>query len=339
MNNDLSHRSFWQVYTPRNIYFEMKARLSRLIARKTKPMLAFSGIAAKGAEEKTTYQPTQSQEVGKFYDTYHEKFIKVYGPVIQAFRTKDVDKMLDYLMQSIGFSAGQKVLDAGCGVGAPAIYFARHYDIHIDAITLSKKQYEAALQNISAKNLADKIHVVQGDYHSLPDYFHPGTYDVIYFLESFGHSTAKEYLLEVCWEMLKPGGVLYLKDLFQRIPMQLAHKEKIDHEIRKINAAYCYEVANLNTVLNHLRRKGFILASLKTIDIKLEEFENLTISNEFQELTGIALIDNWDEYIFPVDFFELKCIKPTFDLDKGEDRYFLQNLYYMQVEGWNKNQL
>jgi len=65
--------------------------------------------------------------------------------------------------------------------------------------------------------------------------------------------------------------------------------------------------------------------------LQLSEFENLSLSNEFQELTGIACIDNWEEYIFPVEFFELKCLKPDYDIDQRLDRYFLQHLYYKQT--------
>lgn len=100
----------------------------------------------------------------------------------------------------------------------------------------------------------------------------------------------------------------------------------------KINKAYKYDITDLNTLLDQIRGKGYILTSLKTIDLDLADFENLSISNDFQELTGIARIDNWDEYIFPVDFFELKCLKPGYNLDHRPDRYFLQHLYYMQAK-------
>jgi hypothetical protein len=36
--------------------------------------------------------------------------------------------------------------------------------------------------------------------------------------------------------------------------------------------------------------------------------------------------------VFPVDFFELKCLKPSYDLNDRPDRYFLQHLYYMQAK-------
>jgi hypothetical protein len=63
----------------------------------------------------------------------------------------------------------------------------------------------------------------------------------------------------------------------------------------------------------------------------LQDFENLTVSNDFQELTGIGKIENWKEYIFPVDFFEVKCMKPVHDIQAGNSRYFLQNLYHLNV--------
>ena len=78
---------------------------------------------------------------------------------------------------------------------------------------------------------------------------------------------------------------------------------------------------------------------MKTIDLPLEDFENLTISNDFQELTGINKIENLQEYVFPVDFFEITCIKPWNALEYGNSRYFLQNLFYMQMHNRKQEEL
>jgi hypothetical protein len=133
--------------------------------------------------------------------------------------------------------------------------------------------------------------------------------------------------------MLSPGGTLYIKDLFRRVPLRREHAEKIDREIRRIDEAYCYEVAELNAVLDAVRGKGFILDWVRTVDLELAGFEDLAISNAFQELTGIAPIENWDDYVFPVDFFELRCIKPEFPVDERLDRHFLQTRYHRQAGG------
>jgi ubiquinone/menaquinone biosynthesis C-methylase UbiE len=312
-------QSIWKTYTPRNILNESKLRLSAFRNRKTERL-----------QPRMPYDARHARNVGDFYDRHHEKFLRVYGDVIQAFRTRDVKDLLNYQIASIGLRAGQRVLDAGCGIAAPAIHFARHAQVSVDAITISATQFEAARERVANANLSATVRLFCGDYHHLSDHFPPAAYDVVYFLESFGHSRSKARLLQECWRVLKPGGLLYVKDLFRRIPLKPQHAAAIDREIRKINAAYCYDVADLNAVLDQVRAQGYILASLKTIDLDLEQFEDLAISNEFQELTGIALIENWGEYIFPVDFFELKCIKPEFNLEERLDRHFLQQRYHLQ---------
>lgn len=281
----------------------------------------------------------QAQAVGEFYDSASHAFLKVYGDVIQAFRTHDLGNLLGYQATVMQLRPGMKLLDAGCGVCGPAIYFAQHHEVSIDAITASAVQRQEAMRRIQASGLQDRIHVVQGDYHRLSQHFQAGTYDVVYFLESFGHSPEKATALAAAWDMLKPGGTLYIKDLFIKEAALPAHAGEIKQNVHRINTAYRYNVGDLNAVLTAIRRKGFILSALKTIDIPLEDFENLTISNAFQDLTGIHRIDDLQAYLFPVDFFELVCIKPWYDLHNGNSRYFLQNLYYLKVLGKAEQEL
>lgn len=278
-------------------------------------------------------------DVGEFYNEYNDKFLQVYGEVIQAFRTHDVGKLLDYQIEVMGFKPGMKVVDAGCGVCGPAIYFAQNAGVEVHAVTISKEQYEVAQMRISEAGVADKVKVYLGDYHELKNLLDSDGYDVVYFLESFGHSPYHQKAINSAWKVLKSGGLLYIKDLFRREPLLEEHAAKIEREIKKINEAYRYNIADLYEVLKIVRAQGWILSKFKTIDLPLADFENLTISNEFQELTGMATIESWDDYVFPVDFFEMFCIKPEFDLSNGLDRYFLQNLMYMKVHGTKEHEL
>jgi hypothetical protein len=139
--------------------------------------------------------------------------------------------------------------------------------------------------------------------------------------------------------MLKPGVLLYVKDLFAREPVLPGHARAIGENIARIDNAYHYQVGDLYEVLRRLRKQGFILSSLKTVDIPLEDFENLSISNQFQDLTGIHRIDDLNGYLFPVDFFEITCIKPWYDPGRGDNRYFFQNLYHLQVLKTPENEL
>lgn len=277
--------------------------------------------------------------MGDFYNKHTSNFLKVYGQVIQAFRTRNVGDLLEYQIEAIGLEEGQLVLDAGCGVCGPARYFAKKLNLKIEALTISEKQAEMARQYVSQEDLQDQIHVQHGDYHELSSIFKSRNFDVVYFLESFGHAVDHQKVIEESWDVLKPGGVLYIKDLFIKEGIYEGHDEQIKKEIENINRAYRYNVADLYHVLSTLRKRGFIVNAIKTIDLPLEQFENLTISNDFQELTGINKIDSLSNYIFPVDFFEIKCQKPWNSLETGNSRYFLQNHYYMQVHGKTEDEL
>ena len=157
----------------------------------------------------------------------------------------------------------------------------------------------------------------------MDEIFGPNQFDRVLFLESFGHSDNKELLIQKAFKVIKPGGMLYIKDLFVREHPNKEDGVKIDNIVNEINKAYRYNVADLNKILSAIRRMNFILIFVKTPEIKVGEFEHLTISNDFQELFDIAKIISWDNYIFPIDFYEIKAMKPPFDIEQQKHLYFL----------------
>ncbi|RED92307.1 class I SAM-dependent methyltransferase [Marinoscillum furvescens] len=268
-----------------------------------------------------------SDKVGAFYDQHHEAFLEVYGELIQAFRTHDIADILTYELKQIGITQEMTVLDAGCGVGKPARFFASKSGATIHGISVSKKQIAAAKQ---LSKDAENLHFEVLDYHEVDKYFPSASFDRVYFLESFGHSTSKKQLLDAVWNVLKPGGEVYIKDLFRRIAPESKDQRKIDREIERINSHYHYDVADLNKLMDIARKQGFVIKFIQTLDIPLDQFEDLTISNKFQELTGICPIHDFSKYVFPVDFFEVMLYKPAFNMEEAKDRYFLQNLLHQK---------
>ncbi len=266
---------------------------------------------------------SNSEEVKSFYDSHTDKFMKVYGETIQAFRSSNVNDYLDYTIQNAELKDGQKILDAGCGVGGPAAYFASKMKVDIEGITVSGYQVEKSKEILPGKDLKGNVHIRQGDYHKMDEIYGGEKFDRVLFLESFGHSNNKPLAIEKSFHVLKPGGILYIKDLFRREHPNPEDGKKIDRIIGEINKAYCYHVADLHEVLRAIRKLNFIVLFVKTPEVKLDEFEHLTISNNFQELFDIARIVTWDNYVFPVDFYEIKVMKPPFDLSKDKHLYFL----------------
>jgi cyclopropane fatty-acyl-phospholipid synthase-like methyltransferase len=294
--------------------------LAVLLAMCIPVIIVLWGKAKSGDAAEDKFAPA---DVGKFYNNTTDKFLKVYGEIIQAFRTNNVEDYLHYTMQSAELKDGQKILDAGCGVGGPASYFASRLDVEVQGITISEVQVEKSKEILSGKNLKGSVNIQQGDYHKMDEIFGKEVFDRVIFLESFGHSGNQVLLIERAYSVLKPGGILYIKDLFRREHPSVEDGKKIDAIVDAINQGYCYNVADLNEVLSTMRRLNFILLFVKTPEVKIEEFEHLTISNDFQELFDIAKIVSWEDYIFPIDFYEIKVMKPPFDINAQKHLYFL----------------
>lgn len=249
------------------------------------------------------------QSVREFYNTHTLDFLKVYGEVIQAFRTQDVDDYLHYTFDSLGMNDGEIWLDAGCGVAGPASYFARQLpNLRIEAISISEDQINRATERLSDRPESHQIHLQQMDYHQLA--FENQSFDGVYFLESFGHSDSQTHLIQEAVRVLKPGGKLYIKDLFRRLHKNEWAQLRIDQLIHEINQAYAYHVCSLSEILDTLRLEGMHIQFVREPIVDPKTFEQLSISNAFQEATGIGKISSWDQYIFPIEFFEVLATKP-----------------------------
>jgi ubiquinone/menaquinone biosynthesis C-methylase UbiE len=265
-----------------------------------------------------------AEQVRTYYNTNTDRFLEVYGDIIQAFRTNNVEDYLDYTLSSMALKNGQTAIDAGCGVCGPAIHFAKKItDVRIEACTISDYQYEKGLSRVEMEGLMEKVIPRNIDYHELSNHFE--NIDLIYFLESFGHSADKNTVLDECWETLKPGGRVYIKDLFKRVSDDEWEQLRINEICEDINKAYCYHIADLNTILTKIRSKGFKLLFMKIPEVDTSEFENLTISNDFQNLFNIGKIESWSDYIFPIDFYEILIEKPKVASEKDLHLYMLNN--------------
>jgi SAM-dependent methyltransferase len=265
-----------------------------------------------------------SKEVGDFYDLRTKDFLHVYGEVIQAFRTNDVSEWLAYTAQAMDLQHQSIVLDAGCGVCGPARYYAQHFsDLKIKACSISAVQVEQAEQKNRAADLQAQIQVEHLDYHNMAQHYPESSFDLVYFLESFGHSSQQTYLLEQVYTVLKEGGTLYIKDLFKALDPDDWKQQRIDEICQDINKAYHYHIPSLSTFLEAARKIGFRLEWVRVPQVNLETFEHLKISNDFQELFNVGKINSWADYIFPIDFYELKLTKPTAVAPEDLHKYFM----------------
>lgn len=153
-----------------------------------------------------------------------------------------------------GLRQGDRVLDAGCGVCGPAIDIAQVWDtVQIEGITACPIQEEIALDLIAQDGLAKRVAVRCGDYHHLP--WADAHFDRVWFLESSAHTNNPRRLFEEVWRVLRPGGVLYIKDVFRRPSSEVSVAEA--QSLAVFDALFVDETRLLDETATLLHEIGF----------------------------------------------------------------------------------
>lgn len=80
---------------------------------------------------------------------------------------------MDRVCRKLRLRPGERVVEAGCGWGALAIYMAREYGVRVRALNVSTEQIAYARAKARALGLEDRVEFVEDDYRNVT-----GTYDV-----------------------------------------------------------------------------------------------------------------------------------------------------------------
>ncbi|MDH5404726.1 MAG: class I SAM-dependent methyltransferase [Candidatus Heimdallarchaeota archaeon] len=120
------------------------------------------------------------------------------------------------------------VLDAGCGIGGPAVFMAENYGVDIIGITISGSQVHHARKLASNSKNKANIQFLQQDYNKTT--FKDEHFSKIYAMESSCHAVDKSIFLKEMYRLLKKGGKFMVTDGFM-IKRNLNLKDKKDVEI------------------------------------------------------------------------------------------------------------
>ena len=110
---------------------------------------------------------------------------------IQATRT-DYEAQLNTNRQlaiRAGLARGQKVLDAGCGIGGSAIWLAETYGAQVFGVTVSADQVRRATANAAGRGVSHLVTFSQQDYTTLD--VEAASFDVVWALESVSCALVK----------------------------------------------------------------------------------------------------------------------------------------------------
>ena len=100
---------------------------------------------------------------------------------------------------------GSKILEIGCGWGGFAEYLGTNYDVKLDCITISKKQFEFAKERIHKCGLNEKVNIEIKDYRDLKSkYDHIASIEMI---EAVGQNYLDSYFNTIKNNLTSSGTV------------------------------------------------------------------------------------------------------------------------------------
>lgn len=118
-----------------------------------------------------------------------------------------------------GIRSGEKVLDAGCGVGGSAIMLARSPGCYVTGITLSAKQVATATAFAERHGVADRVQFAVNDYTQTG--YASGSYDYVWAIESMQTAPDRALFFKEAARVLKPRGKIVIADCFKARPYDI----------------------------------------------------------------------------------------------------------------------
>ncbi|MEH1102310.1 SAM-dependent methyltransferase [Micromonospora sp. CPCC 205561] len=127
------------------------------------------------------------------------------APLIEASQ-----RLTRKVADSLRLREGERVLDVGCGLGAPAIQLAAEYGVRVTGVNISTRQVAEATARARAAGLADQVTFRSADYTSLD--FPNGSFDAVVAMEALVYVSDLGHALRGLHRVLRPGGRLSLTE-------------------------------------------------------------------------------------------------------------------------------
>lgn len=253
--------------------------------------------------------PDRREQVREYWDRTHDAYLAHVGTTFQAGRMAAATTVRDsnlWLARAAGLERHRLVLDAGCGVCGPSIDFARELPgLRLVGVTLSRRQTATAAQLIRHAGVADRVHVVQADYHALP--FADGSFDAVLFLESLGYADNLARLLAGIRRVLRPGGSLYVKDVFRREEL-LSDQE--GQELAEFDRVYQQCTPSLEACVRAVAAAGFAAIATRDLSehVSTAHAQRAMVDAGDGALTAFGRLHHRRYSCLPVYFAELTAV-------------------------------
>jgi cyclopropane-fatty-acyl-phospholipid synthase len=158
------------------------------------------------------------RNISAHYDLGNEFFSLFLDPTMmyscayfarpQATLEEAATAKLERICQQLDLKPTDRVIEIGSGWGGFAIHAASRYGCHVTTTTISRAQYDLAVERVRSAGLTGQIEVLLKDYRDLT-----GSYDKLVSIEMI-EAVGKDYLdtfLRSCSHLLHEDGVMLLQ--------------------------------------------------------------------------------------------------------------------------------
>lgn len=175
---------------------------------------------------------------------------------------------MDRIAEELSMRPGDHILDLGCGWSGPAVYFAKEKGCRVTGITLSPVQQAYGVQRAQQHDVKDQVQIEVRSVLDLP--YANNSVDHILFLESIIHMPQKAEIFRRCYELLKPGGMIFIQEShYDRAGMR--QKYLSDRGAQEVNKAFGFT--------NNMVTGGEMLSLLEDANLLPIQLEN--VSNHY----------------------------------------------------------
>ena len=112
--------------------------------------------------------------------------------------------LTDTLANLAGITAGDRVVDIGCGMGGSSIRLAKMRNCHVTGVTLSPLQRQWASASSKVKRVGKQTNFLADDAEAV--LFEDASFDVMWSIECTEHLFDKQEFFRKAYRWLRPGG-------------------------------------------------------------------------------------------------------------------------------------
>ncbi|CAH1265916.1 Hypp3259 [Branchiostoma lanceolatum] len=168
--------------------------------------------------------------------------------------TEPVEMAIDKLC----IREGDKVLDVGSGIGGPSRFLARATKCHVTACELLPENHDVGVDLTNRSGMDNGVTHMCGDI--LTADLGEESFNSIISIQVFLHVNDKAALFKRCFDLLKPGGAMYIEDFYRTKDINREEREVLTEFLNSTD-----DMATMKETKGLLEDAGFTGIEMKDL--------------------------------------------------------------------------